>query len=761
MNKAITDGLALMPPPFSAGLDRWSSGDGTPGSPSYDGAPNAALVTADADFGGCLELQKTDGVQRLRHFGQTPILPGCYLRVTARVKAMSGNLPSVRIAAWAGGAGGNLSGVPQTGPSVELTAYGAVVTVSAIIGTGSRGGVDMPWGTAAIFAHVGLDLTGPNNGVVRIDDIVVEDITSAFHRDMMDWVDVRDYGAVGDGVADDRAAFLAADAAAQGRQILVPAGSYFIGANITLNAPVRFEGTLTMAPETRLQLTRSFDFPSYEAAFGSSDLGLRKAIQALFHFTDHVVLDLRGRRVRVDAPIDLAALAGGQDTFEQRRLITNGLIDVQEGPAWDTLTQTRAGTYTPSQPRTLSGVSNVADIPVGSRVTGNGVGREIYVTERNVGAGSLTLSQPLFNAEGTQIYTFTRYRYLFDFSGFAQVSKFEMSDMEWLLKGEASGLMLPPEGVNNWFAGLSLNRPRDRGFSSIGRGCQGLVIEHCNFISNEMPLRSQDRTTVAINVNANDARIHANRGVRFGTFCVLAGTGHLLSDNHFYQGDNEAQGIRQAGLVLTHANVKTTINGNYIDNSFIEWTNEHTSDPSFVGFSFGGLTIAANIFTVNGVAPWFRWLVVKPYGPGQFINGLNISGNVFRTINGQIERVDLVDTTYATLNPLMCRNVVVQGNAFNGVQQVIHNPVTIRHDQNSAAGAWTVNVGPFLPFDGAARFVTSVVALGEITGPGGQRRSDMPFTTVLQGSNSNQVRLNWLAASQGSVMVTARMDNPV
>jgi len=216
MNKAITDGLVLMPPPFSAGLNQWSSGDGTPGAPSYQGASNAALVPSDADFGGCLELQKTASVQKLRHFGQTPILPGCYLRVTARVKAMSGNLPSVRIAAWAGGSGGNLSGVAQVGPSVALTAYGAVVTVSAIIGTGARGGVDMPWGTAAIYGHVGLDLTGANGGVVRIDDILVEDITAAFHRDMMDWVDVRDYGAVGNGVANDRAAFVAADAAAGG-----------------------------------------------------------------------------------------------------------------------------------------------------------------------------------------------------------------------------------------------------------------------------------------------------------------------------------------------------------------------------------------------------------------------------------------------------------------------------------------------------------------------------------------------------------------
>lgn len=76
MNKAITDGVLLMPPAFENGLDVWSSGDGTPGSDTYDGSLNAAFVPADQDFGGCLELLKTDTVQKLRYMGETPLLPG-------------------------------------------------------------------------------------------------------------------------------------------------------------------------------------------------------------------------------------------------------------------------------------------------------------------------------------------------------------------------------------------------------------------------------------------------------------------------------------------------------------------------------------------------------------------------------------------------------------------------------------------------------------------------------------------------------------
>ena len=766
MNKAITDGLALMPPPFAEGLDVWSSGDGRPGDPVYDGAANAAFVPADQDFAGSLELQKTVATQKLRWTGEVPILPGCYLRVTARVKAMSGNLPAVRVAAWAGTAGGSaVTGVPLTGPSVQLVEYGRVVTVQAIIGTGSRGGVDMPWGLAPAFGHFGIDLTGPTGGVVRIDDLLIEDITSVFHRDMMDWIDVRDFGAVGDGLTDDRPAFLAADQAATaagGRSLLVPEGEYFIDANLTLNAPVRFEGSLVMAMSTRLLLMRSYDFPTYAAAFGGDqDLGFRKALQALFYFTDHVELDLRGRRIRLTAPVDVRALVPDIESFNIRRLVRNGQLEALPGAAWDTLTLTRTGTYNPAQPRTLSGVSNVAAIPVGSLVVGTGVGREVYVTAKNAGAGTLTLSQPLFGATGTQTYTLRRFRYLLDFSGFDQLGKFEIENVHLQCEGHSSAIMLAPSGLTFRLADSVVNRPKDRGLTSIGDGCQGMFIEDCQFLSDEMPLKAQDRTSIAINFNANDVKVRNNRIVLFAHSFVANGTGHQFIGNHFFQGDTEPLGIRQAGLILTQTNTRSIITGNYIDNCWIEWTNEHSADPVWNNqFSFGGMTVTANIFTTIGVAPWFRWFVIKPYGAGHFIQGLTVSGNVFRTINGIIDRVDHVDTTYADIDRSRTRSLVVDGNAFNGVTQTIQNPVMIQHDQNTAAATWTVSSADFLPFGCWSRRVGSVVAEGPLRDGSNSIVSAAPYVQTEQGPNSDAVTLVWPQALRGRVQVTMRGDNP-
>ncbi len=73
-------------------------------------------------------------------------------------------------------------------------------------------------------------------------------------------------------------------------------------------------------------------------------------------------------------------------------------------------------------------------------------------------------------------------------------------------------------------------------------------------------------------------------------------------------------------MVFTQTNIKTLMTGNYVDNCFIEWSNEHDAAPEFNNeFSFGGLTVTGNIFTVSDAASFFRWIVVTPRGPGHFI----------------------------------------------------------------------------------------------------------------------------------------------
>lgn len=761
MNKAITDGLVLMPPPFSAGLNLWSREDGTPGSGSYQGQPNAALVSNDQDFGGCLELQKLDATQKVRSFAQTPIQPGLYLRVTARVKAVSGNLPSVRIAAWAGDVSGqNVVGLPQTGVAVPLTTYGQVVTVSAIISPASRTGVDLPWTLQAIYAHVGIDLTGASGGVVRIDDIEVEDVTNIFIRKLMDWVDVRDYGALGNGTTNDAPAFLAADADADGREILVPSGTFRLTQDVTINSRIRFEGTMSLPTNRRLVLTRNYDLNTYSQAFGTELEGFRRMVQALFYFTDYVTLDLSGRRVDLTEPLDVAAIAG-LSSFNNRRGIRNGSLNAVPGSAWTTEDVTAVGTYATSNNLTLTGVTNVANIQVGSLVIGTGVGREVYVTAKNVSAGTVTLSQPLFGAVGTRSYTFRRFKYMLDFSGFSLLSRFEMEDIEFNNNGVGSGVMLPLTGNTQRFVSCTFNRPQDRGISSLGEGCQGMFVDMCQFLSNEQSIPVVNRTSIALNINANDTKLRNNRVVRFAHFAIVHGTGHLIHANHFFQGDEETAGVRRAGLVFTQTNVSTVVTGNYIDNCFIEWGNEHDSEPQENGeFSFGGLNIVGNVFISSGTSSAFRWIVVRPYGTGHFFSGFTITGNSFRSFGVIVDRVDMIDSSIATLDFTRSRNVRVEGNSFNNVAQWILNPVLVSHTQNTAAETWNVSAGGFIPFGGRIRMVESVSPEGIITNASNAARYVFPYSVPGTGVSANEAQVRWGEAVRGKALVNMRMDVP-
>ena len=760
MNKAITEGVVFEPPAFANGLDVWSRQDGTPGSDTYASAPNAAFVPADQDFSGCLEVQKIDTVQKVRYMGETPLLPGCYLRIRVRVKAVSGNLPNVRIAGWAGGAGGtHVTGLLETGPATTLTQYGEVVEVSAIVGAGARGGVDMVWGAAALYGHFGLDLTGPTGGVVRIDDVIIEDITSAFLREMMATVDVRDYGALGDGSSDDLIAFEAADADAAGRTVLVPAGNYYLGDNMTFENRVQFEGTVSMPDTAVFSLTKNFDLPAYIDAFGDPVLAFKKAFQSLLGGSGHESLDMGGRSIDVSEPIDMRSAAPTRTTYATRRVIRNGQFDARDSAGWDDEVVTSVATYSVNDGRKLSGVVNVANIAVGSLVEGNGVGREVYVRARNVATQEITLNTELYDADGTQNFTFRRFKYLMDFSGFDRIDKLGLTDIEFQCGGRSSGLMLSPTGVAFRIRDCFFTRPRDRAITSPGEGCQGLTVDRCQFLSEETGTLAQDRKSIVLNTAGSDVKLRDNRSTRFRHFAVMAGTGAIITGNHFFQGDGANQGLRTAGIVFSAPNTRSIVNGNYVDNCFLEWTNEHDNAPEYSSeLSFSQLNVSDNVFLTSHVAPWFSFIVVKPYGAGHYLNHVVVQGNLFRTIGGNIERAERVDTSFADLNYDRVVNVAFSDNMFKLIDNPAFNPLLLNHDQASAAQVWTVDCAPNLPFGGYARNVESVQPIGAIRDSSNGVRHVQPYVNLKKGANDDQIEVVWDQPLRGEVAVKVRMD---
>lgn len=753
----------LTPAPYSDGLAAYSNGDGTAGSPSYATSGNADFVPADQDFGGALEILKTDSTQRLRYKGETPIEPGCYIEIKARVKAVSGNLPSVRIAAYAAQSNGNqIAGVTTTGTTTALTTYGEVVEVSAIVGIGNRDGVDMVWGSTAAYGHFGIDLIGQNGGIVRVDDIEINDASSRFLGDIVSTVDVRDFGAIGDGVTDDAPAFWAANSAADGRTVLISEGVFRLNQNVTFDTPTKFVGSVTMPTEAVLLLRRNYDLANYIEAFEDEETAFRKAFQALLNNSDHESLDLCGRKVALTGPVDLQAAVPDRTRYETRRAIHNGQLIALTGGDWDTVSITAQATYDPADSRTLTNVSNVANIPIGARVSGAGVGREIYVRGKNVASNELYLNGALYDAAGTQNFTFERYKYMLDFSGFDVIAKFVLHNIEFQCQELCSGIMLANAGTIFTVRDCFITTPKDRGITSMGGGCQGMFIERCQFLSAENNLPVSQRTSIALNVNANDVKLRNCRSERFRHFAVMTGQNHMIVGNHFFQGDTITGGIRSAGVVLAEAYASVIFTNNYVDNATFEWTNERDPSPAFNGgFSFSSLDITSNVFLSGNVSTSFSFVVVKPYGAGHFINGLNVAGNRFRSINGFVERAERVDTSFADLNYTRMRNVRFEGNSFHGISSPVANPHLIEYENNTNEQTWVVETGPGLPFEARSLSVDAVVVRGGVRNSANALNYDNPFVRAQQGPDADQVHVVWSEPVRGKVAVTARMDNDV
>lgn len=766
MNKEITEGLDLMPPEFIDGLDVWSNQDGTPGSTTYDVVTSGTLVASDQDFGTCIEIIKDESPHKVRHTGETPFLPGCYLEVTARVKLLSGPIPQVRVSCYAGDAIGNSLGgsVDTTGPSVTLDTVGRIYTVRAIIGSGDRTGVDMVWGTQPVFGHMGVEIIGDNGSVVRIESIEVRDQTSIFHRELMDWIDVRDYGAIGDGITDDAQAFETADAAADGRDLVIPEGTYFLGKNVTILSRIRFEGTIVQATSHRLILRANFDYPTYVDAFGNETTALEKALQALFNFADHESLDLGGRRIQLDGPVVIKDVVPNLNTFTSRRVIRNGQLSAVDNANWDPNIVTETATYTPSNDsHELTNVTNIGSIEVGSLVEGFGVGREIYVVSKDEGANTLRVSQQLGRAQPSQQYTFTRGRYLLDFGEVTRVSNFNIDDVEFLCERRADALMLPDDGSIWSIRDCRFYHPRQHAITSPGSACQGITIDRNQFVAGEGSELVQDRITVGVNINNNDAKVRDNRCAQFRHFAVFHGAGNIVTGNHFWQLDDDDEGERTAGLVFTRETPKTTITGNYIDSMSIEHTNEIRvgTNPAPRAAGFGKLTITGNVFTATQVPAWFSFIKIKPTGTGHPLVGLTVVGNTFKNFSGAfIDKVEQVDTTLGDIDHTATTNLAFHSNSFELINFPTCSPVRVEHTQVSAINSWAVSFADKLPFGGQALSVESVVPIGEIQDAGNSAIHNFPYALIAQGAAGQEISLNWGANVSGMVQVGARSDLP-
>ena len=205
--------------------------------------------------------------------------------------------------------------------------------------------------------------------------------------------------------------------------------------------------------------------------------------------------------------------------------------------------------------------------------------------------------------------------------------------------------------------------------------------------------------------------------------------------------------------------VSELIISNYIDNCFIEWTNEHDPAPEFSSeFSFSALSITDNVFLSGDVAPWFNYIVVKPHGAGHFLGGVNITGNLFKSLGAKIDRAERVDTSFTDLDYLRMRDVNFTASSFYGVVNRVSNPPLMKHTEGSVATTWTVDTNEKLLFKGQTLAVDSVVVLGRIRNSSNSVVFLSPAADTRKGSNFGQIQLTWQQPMRGVVQIAICMD---
>ena len=152
-------------------------------------------------------------------------------------------------------------------------------------------------------------------------------------------------------------------------------------------------------------------------------------------------------------------------------------------------------------------------------------------------------------------------------------------------------------------------------------------------------------------------------------------------------------------------------------------------------------------------------MIIKPYGPGHFIKGLNVNGNSFRVIGDDIDRIEGLDTSFATLNFDRVTNVTFANNAFSNVTTPIVSPAVITHTEASPAQTWVVGTDDKLPFGAYAQAVDSIVLTAPLLDGSGDAYHGVPYVEVKQGPSKDQVHMKWGKPLSGAASIHTRIDD--
>ena len=431
------------------------------------------------------------------------------------------------------------------------------------------------------------------------------------------------------------------------------------------------------------------------------DLALAAALKDLFSVGTSSTLDLEGVTLTLSRPMDVALAAGIKKSTTFCR-ITNGILTVNKDIPNQSLTK-QGGFAASAVTITLADTKGITR---GMHISGPGLSRETYVTEV-INGTEIGINTYAISAQSNQQYTFTKFAYLLDFSGFDQLTKLNIDHVNFSLNGMISGMMLGNDGIgnhieNNWFVD-----PKNRGITDFNGGAKGISINNNEMTSNDDAYQNPQRYPIGITISNNDAKIRSNRIARFRHAIVIHGGGALIVGNHWWQGTSDE---RTAGLVFTGRRVKGLVDGNYIDNSWIELSNESAAANTT---PIGRISIVGNHFTSawqHADAAKFSWIRIAPYTVNAPVGGILVTGNTFISLQIYVLRSESVDNTHGSVDLTKFEDVYFSDNTWEKVTNRTYNPITVKKEipQGQETSTVVFQTENQVPFGAQINAVTAV-----------------------------------------------------
>lgn len=491
--------------------------------------------------------------------------------------------------------------------------------------------------------------------------------------------------------------------------------------------------------------------PYLSAYANNPDSALAAALKELFSGDSSSTLDLEGRTITLNGPVDVAQAAAKTSSSVFCR-ITNGILTISQDVPNQSVTkqgqlQALALTMT---------LSSTQGIVRGMHISGPGLSRETYVTEV-INGTDIGINTYAISAQTNQQYTFTKFGYLLDFSGFNQLSRLSIDHVNFSLRGMVSGIMMGSDGIANHIESNWILDPKNRGITDFNSGARGISINNNEMVSNATAYADSLRYPVAITISNNDPKIRSNRIAMFRHAMIIHGGGALITGNHWWQGVENA---RTAGLIFTGRRVKGLVDGNYVDNNWIELSNESAAANTT---PIGRISIVGNHFTnawQGDSAAQFSWIRIAPYTVDAPVAGILVTGNTFISLQATVLRSESVDATNGSVNLTNFEDVYFSDNTWEKVTYRTYNPLTVQ--RVIPPGQEITNVvfqtEKAVPFGAQINAVTSV-GLNNMRNPDGTE-AYLPYNSYPGSmlSNKSRMQVRFPTPCSGTITVTGTVN---